>query len=74
MTFDPKSLLKSPTPPAPPAPPNPMTIDDLAAKLAEISAIGMGGALVVLPDGHPAIAVDLVAQGDVPAHFMIRAL
>lgn len=72
MTFDPKSLLKSPVPPAPPAPPKAMTIDDLAAKLAQISAIGMGGALVALPDGMPVTAVDLVAHGEVPAHFVIR--
>lgn len=72
MTFDPKTLLKSPMPPAQPAPPKPMTIDDLAAKLAQISAIGMGGALVALPDGHPVMAVDLVAHGEVPAHFVLR--
>ncbi|MCY0910846.1 hypothetical protein [Massilia antarctica] len=71
MTFDPKSLLKSPTPSAPPAPPKPMTIDDLAAKLAKISALGMGGTLVALPDGLPVTAVDLVAHGEVPAHFVV---
>ncbi|HEX8610148.1 MAG TPA: hypothetical protein VF800_02575 [Telluria sp.] len=68
MTFDPKSLLKSPTPLAPP---KPMTIDDLAAKLAQISAIGMGGALVALPDGRAVTVVDLVAHGEVPAHFVV---
>ncbi|MDQ1921636.1 hypothetical protein [Massilia pseudoviolaceinigra] len=71
MTFDPKSLLKSPAQPVPPAPPQPMTIDDLAAKLAQISALGMGGAFVTLPDGQPVTAVDLVAHGEEAAHFVL---
>ncbi|NHZ94562.1 hypothetical protein [Massilia sp. CCM 8734] len=71
MTFDPNSLLKSPVPTAPPAPPKPMTVDDLAAKLAKISATGMGGALVALPDGQPVTAVDLAAYGETPAHFVL---
>lgn len=71
MTFDPKSLLTRPGPPAAPAPPKPMTVDDLAAKLAQISAVGMGGALIALPDGLPVTAVDLVAHGETPAHFIL---
>lgn len=68
MTFDPKSFLR----PAPAIPLKPMTIDDMAAKLAKISAAGLGGAMVELPDGAPVNAIDLVAQGVVPAHFVVR--
>jgi hypothetical protein len=62
MTFDPKSLL------SPPA----LTVDDLAAELAKVSAAGMGGAAVKLPDGQEIGKVELVATGDVPAHFVIK--
>jgi hypothetical protein len=62
MTFDPKSLLTEP----------PMTVDGLAAKLAKIKAMGMGGAPVVLPDGRAINAVELVAQGEKPAHFVVK--
>ena len=61
MTFDPKSLL---------APP--MTVDGLADKLAKIRALGMGGAQVHLPDGQAINAVELVAHGEKPAHFVVR--
>ncbi|WP_164557796.1 hypothetical protein HF313_16315 [Massilia atriviolacea] len=50
-----------------------MAIDDLAAALAKISAIGMGGAPVALPDGRAVMAVDLVAHGEVPAHFVVTS-
>ena len=65
MTFDAKSLLTAP-------PPRPMTVDALAAKLREISALGMGGALVMLPDGQAINAVNLEARGEVPAHFVVN--
>lgn len=68
MTFDPKSLLTAP--PAPP--PKPMTVDDLARKFAQISAAGMGQAPVALPDGGAVNTVELVAGGEVPAHFVLR--
>jgi hypothetical protein len=62
MTFDPKSLL---TPPG-------LTVDGLAAELKKIAAVGLGGALVKLPDGQEITAVELVAQGEAPAHFKIK--
>jgi hypothetical protein len=63
MTFDPKSLLTEP----------PMTVDGLAAKLAKIKALGMGGAQVLLPDGQAVNAVELVAHGEKPAHFVVKS-
>jgi hypothetical protein len=62
MTFDPKSLL------GPPA----LTVDALAAELKRLSAIGMGGTLVKLPDGREIEALRLQASGEVPAHFVIK--
>jgi hypothetical protein len=62
MTSDPKSLLNEP----------PLSVDDLAAKLAKIKALGMGGAQVKLPDGRAVTDVELVAQGEKPAHFVVR--
>lgn len=67
MNFDAKSLLIQPSTPAAPA----MTVDALAARLAEIVALGMGGALVTLPDGQAINAVQLEAHGEVPAHFVL---
>jgi hypothetical protein len=62
MTFDPKSLLTAP----------PMTVDGLADKLAKIKAMGLGGAQVHLPDGQAINAVELVAHGEKPAHFVVK--
>jgi hypothetical protein len=62
MTFDPKSLLTDP----------PMTVDGLADKLAKIKAMGLGGAQVHLPDGQAISAVELVAHGERPAHFVVK--
>jgi len=62
MTFDPKSLLEPPG----------LTVDALAAELKKISAIGLGGALVKLPDGQEIDALRLQASGEVPAHFVIK--
>jgi hypothetical protein len=62
MIFDPKSLLTAPS----------LTVDDLAAELAKASAAGMGGASVKLPDGRGVSKVELVATGEVPAHFVIK--
>ena len=62
MNFDAKTLLTTP----------PMTVDTLAAKLATFSAMGMGAAEVRMPDGQPIAAVELVAAGEVPAHFVFR--
>jgi hypothetical protein len=62
MTFNPKDLLTAP----------PLTVDELAAKLGRIKALGMGGAQVKLPDGQAVADVELVAQGEVPAHFVIK--
>lgn len=64
MTFDPKSLLSAPLPT--------LTVDSLAAALAKLSALGMGGAPVALPDGQGINAMDLVAHGETPAHFVVR--
>jgi hypothetical protein len=62
MTFDSKSLLTEPA----------MTVDGLADRLAKIKALGLGGAQVHLPDGQAINAVELVAQGEKPAHFVVR--
>jgi hypothetical protein len=62
MTFDPKSLLSAPA----------LTVDSLAAELAKASAAGMGGAPVKLPDGQDVGKVELVAAGEVPAHFVVK--
>lgn len=67
MTSDAKSLLTGP----PPSPPD-LTVDGLAAALAKLSAMGMGGAGVHLPGGLAVNAVDLVAHGEIPAHFVVR--
>jgi hypothetical protein len=61
MTFNPKSLLTSP----------PMTVADIAAWAAKTTAMGLGGAQVHLPDGQAVNAVELVAQGERPAHFVV---
>ncbi|HEX5126499.1 MAG TPA: hypothetical protein VFW00_07140 [Rhodocyclaceae bacterium] len=61
MTFDAKSLLTAP----------PMTVDALAERLAKIKMLGMGGAPVVLEGGEIG-AIDLVAHGEKPAHFVVR--
>lgn len=63
MTFDAKSLLIAPLPPD-------LTIDGLAAVLAQIQAAGLGGAGVKFPDGAPIRKMELVAQGEEPAHFV----
>jgi|GEM_PF-3445852 len=62
MNFNAKSLLTAP----------PMTIDALAERLAKIKAMGMGGAPVVLEGGEIG-QIDLVAHGEKPAHFVVRA-
>jgi hypothetical protein len=62
MTFDPQDLLTAP----------PLTVDELAAKLARIKALGMGGVQIRLPDGQAVTDVELVAQGEVPAHFVVK--
>jgi hypothetical protein len=64
MTFDPKSLLQAP-------PPADLTVDSLAAALAKLQALGMGGAGVRLPDGQGINALNLVAHGAEPAHFVL---
>jgi len=61
MTFDPQTLLQAP----------PLTVDSLAARLAQLSAMGLGDASVTLQGGRSINAVDLVAQGDVPAHVVL---
>lgn len=67
MTFDAKSLLTAPLPPD-------LTVDALAAALAQLQAAGMGGASVKLPDGSPIRTINLVAHGEQPAHFVLLAL
>lgn len=69
MTFDPTSLLQAP--PAPP--PEQMTVATLAARLAQLSAMGFGGVGLALPDGLPINVVDLVAEGETAAHFILRS-
>lgn len=50
----------------------PLTVDALSAKLREMAAAGMGGAPVMLPDGQAMHAVELVADGELPAHVVLR--
>lgn len=71
MSFDAKSLLQPAEMPKP-APAEPMTVDALAAKFAKISAAGLGKTFVKLPTGELINAVDLVAQGETPAHFVVK--
>jgi hypothetical protein len=63
MTFDAKSLLHAPL--------ADMTVDSLAAALAQLQAAGMGGVCVRLPDGRPIHGIDLVAVANDPAHFIL---
>ncbi len=63
MTFDAKTLLTAPLPD--------MTVDSLAAALAQLQAAGMGGAGIKLPDGAPARKLMLVAHGEQAAHFVL---
>jgi hypothetical protein len=63
MTFDPKSLLTAPL--------VDLTVDSLAAALAQAQAAGMGGMLVKLPDGAPVRKINLVAHGEQAAHFVL---
>jgi hypothetical protein len=62
VTFDSKSLLTSPG----------LTVDGLAAELKKIAAVGLGGALVKLPDGREIQALRLQAAGEEAAHFVIK--
>jgi hypothetical protein len=62
VTFDAKSLLTAPG----------LTVDALAAKLARLKSLGMGNADVKLPDGRAITDLDLVAQGETPAHFVLK--
>jgi hypothetical protein len=62
MTFDPKSLLTAP----------PMTVRSLADDLRRLIEIGMGDTPVMMPDGSALNILDLVAIGEVPAHFVLR--
>lgn len=62
MTFDPKSLLTG----------QPLTVDDLAARLTRIKALGLGAAQVKLPDGQAVTDVELVARGEDAAHFVVK--
>jgi len=64
MTFDAKSLLIPPLPPE-------LTVDGLAAALAQLQAMGMGEAGVKLPDGTAIRKINLVAQGEQAAHFIL---
>lgn len=63
MTFDPKSLLTAPL--------VDLTVDGLAAALAQLQAVGFGGAAVKLPGGAPARKLDLLAHGEQAAHFVL---
>jgi hypothetical protein len=63
MTFDAKSLLHAPL--------ADMTVDSLAAALAQLQAAGMGGSGVCLPGGAPVRKFELVAQGEKLAHFVL---
>jgi hypothetical protein len=65
MTFDPKSLL---TPPV-----VDLTVDQLAAALEKLQAMGMGGAGVKLPDGSPVRKINLAAHGEQAAHFVLTS-
>jgi hypothetical protein len=64
MTFDAKSLLTAPLP-------TDLTVDGLAAALAQLQAAGMGGAGVKLPGGAPIRKINLVAHGEQAAHFIL---
>jgi hypothetical protein len=66
MTFDAKSLLTAPLPPA-------LTVDALAAALAQLQAAGLGGAGVKLPGGAPIRKINLVAHGEKAAHFVLTS-
>jgi hypothetical protein len=63
MTFDPKSLLTAPL--------IDLTVDGLAAALAQLQAAGFGGAGVKLPGGAPVRKLNLAAHGEQPAHFVL---
>lgn len=63
MTFDPKSLLTAPL--------VDLTVDSLAAALAQLQAVGFGGAAVKLPDGAPVRKLNLLAHGEQAAHFVL---
>jgi len=63
MTFDPRSLLTAPL--------AGLTVDALAAALAQLQAAGFGDAGVKLPGGAPVRKIDLVAHGEQPAHFVL---
>jgi hypothetical protein len=67
MTFDAKSLLTAPLPPD-------LTVDGLAAALAQLQAAGMGDASVELPGGAPIRKINLVAHGEKPAHFVLTGM
>jgi hypothetical protein len=64
MSFDARSLLNAPLPPD-------LTVDGLVAALAQLQAMGMGGAGIKLSDGAAIRKVDLVAHGQQPAHFVL---
>lgn len=63
MTFDPQSLLTAPL--------VDLTVDSLAAALAQAQAAGMGEMLVKLPGGAPVRKINLVAHGEQPAHLVL---
>lgn len=63
MTFDPKSLLTAPL--------IDLTVDGLAAALAQLQAAGFGGAAVKLPGGAPVRKLNLAAHGEQAAHFVL---
>jgi hypothetical protein len=65
MTFDAKSLLTAPLPPD-------LTVDGLATALAQLQAAGFGGASIRLAEGTAINALDLVARGAEPAHFVLK--
>jgi hypothetical protein len=65
MTFDAKSLLNAPLP-------LDLTVDRLAAALAQLQLMGLGGAQVRLPDGASIRKVELVAHGEEPAHLILK--
>lgn len=61
--FDPKSLLTAPL--------VDLTVDGLAAALAQLQAAGMGGMALAQQDGRPVRKFELVAHGEQPAHFIL---
>jgi hypothetical protein len=63
--FDAKSLVAAPLPPD-------LMVDALMAALAKLQAMGMGSAGVRLPDGLAVNAVDLVANFDAAAYFVVK--